>query len=1199
MFAGLSNLCRALPQWRRLRGACGLAMLCVMAVVASGPARAMDSVAVGSDAERLDLTAHAERYSGRGDRLQIDTAPGPDGLAGRVEVKAQTPGTNPGWMVFALHNTTDRVLERWLVAERFSFIGSGVIFPDLDASRIVAVTPSQGFVPERIASERADIFQITIEPGQTVTLAAEMASDRFPSVNLWKPFVYESKQRERTLLNGILLGITGLLALFLTTLFAANHKVLFPVTGLLAWSVLALLCVDFGFWHRIFRLPAEDDALYRAAAEAAVAASLVLFLYTFLKLTRWHSWIKAVWLAWIAIQLAFVVLAPLDPRLAATFARTSFVVIAGLGTLFILFLTLANQDRALALLPGWILLPVWVFAAALAATGRLSGEFVSTGLVSGLVVILFLLGLIVTQFAFRSHDATSGAGGFEASQMRNYAIEGAGLASFEWNSRRNAVQTGALIEDVLGLQRGQLNCALDDWLRHVGPRDQDRLRENFRDIAAKGGGVIQAEFMMRGSDNSPHWFMLKGVSLPQTDPQVVRCVGLLRETTREKQAQDRIMIDAIRDHRTGLPNRELFVDRLAVAFRQARARSGGGTLALILFDLSGLAALLQEFDETNVEGALRSMLKRLQNALGPLDTVGRLGAERYGILLPDAGDSSHLAKQIESIRQAIRSPVPIGRSEQVLSANLGVALLLDEHGESTQLLNDAETALERAKRSGSDRFEVFRPSTRLESDPRAADAALLRKAMERKQISLLYQPIYGLAPERLAGFEALPRWLHPERGPIGLNAFMPIAEQAGFALPLAAQLLELVVKSALSWQKALPRDTEQLFVSVDFGSGLALKIDTVQELRKLLTRSPLPRGLLRLDIANDAVRENPEFAAEVLERLRTAGAGACLNDFGAAQFPIAHLPRLAVDAVKLDRWICLDALANDNAIGLLRGVCALARELGLSIQTDAMESPGDVAILRGAGCTLGSGPLYGEPLDDRQLNDLLVAVRSAERKSERRGLLTGGLLSKITRAAGPANAVTRRSAPSAESRVGGTGAPANGTVPGARRAPNGEDRPATAVRTMTEAGPYDEAHTAGALAGSYAGTEAHGEYTTASDADQDQALLGQPDLSDLAAGHSPATQKDGLARLQRGRFGANFDQSLSPVVKDFSNQMSSDEGSFAPAVPPTPFQAARLADGDGSEGNLGTGFPDNLPDADILRGLAARLEAALKRDRES
>ena len=144
------------------------------------------------------------------------------------------------------------------------------MWPDLDARRIEGITPSIGFVPERIHNERADIFRVTLEPGQTITYVAELASDRFARLHLWKPLEYELKVRDRQLFNGVMLGLTALLAIFLTAIFAANHKLIFPAGALVAWCVLGVLCVDFGFFHKLFQLKAEDNAIYRAATESAL-----------------------------------------------------------------------------------------------------------------------------------------------------------------------------------------------------------------------------------------------------------------------------------------------------------------------------------------------------------------------------------------------------------------------------------------------------------------------------------------------------------------------------------------------------------------------------------------------------------------------------------------------------------------------------------------------------------------------------------------------------------------------------------------------------------------------------------------------------------------------------------------------------------------------------------------------------------------
>ncbi|HML44321.1 MAG TPA: 7TM-DISM domain-containing protein, partial [Hyphomicrobium zavarzinii] len=313
-----------------------LAVLCGV-VLAARPALALKAIEISPDQGRIEITTLGDLYEARGDSLQVETAAGADGLASRMSVSATTSGTNPNWIVFALTNPTDRPVERWLSADRYSVIGSGVVWPDLDARRIEAVTPSIGFVPERIKSDRADLFRITLEPGQTITYVAEMSSERFVRLYLWKPLDYEIKISDRQLFNGVLLGLTGLMAIFLTAIFAANHKLIFPASALVAWCTLAYLCVDFGFFHKLFQMKPEANAVYRAAAESALAASLVLFLHVFLRLALWHGLIRMLISVWLLAQFSLIAVAIIDPRLAATFARLSFVFIGFTGTGLILF----------------------------------------------------------------------------------------------------------------------------------------------------------------------------------------------------------------------------------------------------------------------------------------------------------------------------------------------------------------------------------------------------------------------------------------------------------------------------------------------------------------------------------------------------------------------------------------------------------------------------------------------------------------------------------------------------------------------------------------------------------------------------------------------------------------------------------------------------------------------------------------------
>ena len=203
-----------------------------------GPAAAIESSRVPLDAAAIDLTHAIERYSSQGDRLLVSTAPGADGIVRRIEVHAKDAGAHPSWIVFALTNDTDEQLERVIVAPHFRLVGSGVIWPDLGATRISAITASQGNSPEREDSSEADVFRLTLDPGTTVTYVAELATPNLPQLTLWEPDAYKDKLTSLTLYKGIVIGVAGLLALFLTIVFVVKGAVIFPAAAALAWAVL-------------------------------------------------------------------------------------------------------------------------------------------------------------------------------------------------------------------------------------------------------------------------------------------------------------------------------------------------------------------------------------------------------------------------------------------------------------------------------------------------------------------------------------------------------------------------------------------------------------------------------------------------------------------------------------------------------------------------------------------------------------------------------------------------------------------------------------------------------------------------------------------------------------------------------------------------------------------------------------------------
>ena len=901
-----------------------------------------------------------------------------------MAVKAQTSGTDPKWIGFALKNPTDKQVVRWVTTNRYTIVGSRILRPDLDAQRIMHVTPSVGFLPLRVPNDAADIFAITLEAGATVTFVAELSNARFPRVYLWEPLAFSKKLRDMTLFNGIMLGIVGILAIFLTAIFVANHKSIFPATAFIAWCVGAYLCVDFGFWHKLFRLDPDHNAIYRAATEAAIAASFVIFLYTFLRLRFWHGWIKTLFGLWTLGQLGLIGLAVLDPTLVSGLARLSLLFLGGMGSLLIGYLAVRGQDRALALVPTWMLFLVWMFGAGVAALGQLSGDIVAPALTSGLVLILVLLGFTVTQFAFRSFEPLAGAPPSQL-QLRSLALEGAG-AVWQWNSRRDEISVSPEVEDALGLHEGELTCRVEQWMQYLHPSDRERFRLLMRTLQEKNGGELQLEFRMRGHEGHFLWYELRAHSVTMAHQRSLRCVGLMRDISGTKHSQERLLNDAVHDSLTNLPNRQLFLDRLQISIARVKDEGHVSPPTVLFIDIDRFKQVNQSFGMVIGDTMLLTIARRLQRHLGPQDSLARLNGDQFAVLLVTENNPQEIALLAERIRRSLRSPMKIGGKEIILTGSIGIAVFDGTQLTHQDLVNEAELAMYRAKRSGTDRIEIFKPTMRGERDNRLALESELRQAIERRQIKILYQPITKLKGEDLTGFEALIRWDHPKHGRLSPDEFIPIAEESDLISELGSYVLNHAVKDAVQWNRILPRGDAPLVVSVNISSRELFRQELYQEVRMILARESLPENSLRLEVTESLVMENPEVAVEILSWLRNAGASLALDDFGTGYSSLSYLHRFPFDTLKVDRSIVHNAGDGKTGPAILRSVVALANELGMDVVAEGVEAEEDVTFLRSIGCGFAQGFYFGEPMNQKDVIYLLEALAKEVKVRGRSGL---------------------------------------------------------------------------------------------------------------------------------------------------------------------------------------------------------------------
>ena len=734
----------------------------------------MQSVRVSPDSDAIDLTRAVERYSAQGDRIQVSTAPGADGIVRRIEVSALEPGAQPAWIVFALTNDSDEQLTRLIVAPHFRFVGSGVVWPDLGSSRITTITASQGAAPEREDNAEADVFRLTLDPGTTVTYVAELRTPNLPQLYLWEPDAFKDKSTSLTLYEGILIGIAGLLALFLTIVFVVRGAMIFPAAAALAWAVFAYVCIDFGFWRKMFGLEDASERIWRAGVEATIGATLIIFLFAYLNLRRWHVRYTHFALAWLALMAAVVGLSVYNPPVAAGVARISIATVAGVGFLLILSLAARGSDRAVMLIPTWYLLAVWVVAAGAAALGYLTNDLAAPGLVGGLVLIVMLIGFTVMQFAF------SGSGGAMDSgpdaDRRSLAMTGSGEAIFDWNVLTDEVTGSEAIESQLGLKRGALEGPAAGWLDVLHPLDRDRYTLALDGLLHQRSGRINHDLRLRGSDGHYFWYVLKARPVISADGEVVRVIGSLSDVTELKSAEERMLHDAVHDNLTGLPNRELFNDRLGAAILLAQ-RPGGSAPTVMVIDVDEFQSVNDSYGLSIGDAALLAVARRLARDFQPGDTLARLGGDTFGAIVLAEQASMDAPARIDGLRAALAAPISFGEREITLSVSIGAAHYNPKlHDKGGDLLADAQLALANAKKAGGDRVEIFAPSMRSHRTDRQTLENDMRRALERGEISILFRPIVRLEDRTVAGFQSLIRWRHPRLGILSEDEFLSAAE---------------------------------------------------------------------------------------------------------------------------------------------------------------------------------------------------------------------------------------------------------------------------------------------------------------------------------------------------------------------------------------------------------------------------------------
>jgi len=947
-----------------------LALSLLFALVGILPVYAFQVITVPEDVNAVNLTHVIEIAHGSAGKVQLSTAADATGIIRRIEVLASKPGTNPDWALFALKNNSDTQMERLLVAPFFRLPGSGIFRPDLGNNRIAALTPSQGVRPTRLVDGEADVFDITLDPGATVTFVAELSSGSLPELYMWKPNAYRDYVNSFTLFRGVVLGISGLSAVFLTIMFAVKGRGIFPATAAFAWAVLIYLLIDFGVLGRLLGVGNGEVQPFRAASEALIATTLFGFLFIYLNLHRWHLRFIHLALALAAVFIALLAFAFFQPAIAATVARLVLALLGLSGFFLILLLALRGYDRAVLLVPTWIIYIAWLFYAWLVASGHVSNDVAQPAVAGGLVLLVMLLGFTSVQHAFADGGASIGA--LSEVERRALALTGSGDFVFDWNIERDRVSVSEELATRLGERRGALRGAIKRWLDRIHPEDRDRFRTAFDTLVELRRGKVSSDIRVATHDGTYRTFRMRVKPVLGGDSQVNRIVGTLQDVTEDRSARDRLLHDAVHDSLTGLPNKQLFLDRLENAL--IRAKSPGGIKpAVFLIDIDRFVDLEERVGQSAADSVLLAISRRIARLMRPLDTVARISGDQFAVILASEQAATKIAETAEQIRKVLKAPFNFGERDLTLTASIGVTIYDSNPATAADVLRDAELAMYYAKRLGGDRIEAYRASARTITAYNRATEEDLDRGLRQGELQVQFQPIMDIHSGTIVGAEALMRWNHPSRGLVNPDEFIPLAERSGLIERVGRLAFEQAATQMRDWLNTLTLPPD-FFISINLSPSQLGTENLLADLRTLVQEH---RGIaqhLKLEITESQVMTNPEHSAYMLAALHNLGIGLALDDFGTGHSSLSYLHRFPVDTIKIPAPFV--QIRDEHGIAhtqvpIIRAVLALAADLDIMVVGEGVENLDEIDRLRQLGCNYAQGFAFGAAMTGIELQKKL------------------------------------------------------------------------------------------------------------------------------------------------------------------------------------------------------------------------------------
>ena len=532
---------------------------------------------------------------------------------------------------------------------------------------------------------------------------------------------------------------------------------------------------------------------------------------------------------------------------------------------------------------------------------------------------------------------------------------------WDWDLKTDKICYSDRWKEMLGFNDDEISDTPKEWLSRVHQEDYDRVRASIDAYLEGTTSNFEIEYRIRHFSDNYLWMMAKGLAIRTSSGRATRFAGSQTDVSERKSNEEQMVYDALHDTLTSIPNRTLLLDRIRQSLVR-RKRYPKTSFAIIFIDLDRFRLVNESLGHIHGDELLQLISARLKETIPIGDTVARLGGDEFSILLQDIDSVRDVEVIAKDIQNSFSKPFFLGDREVFASASMGIAHSDNDYKAPEEILRDSELAMYRAKRDGKSQSIVFQPQFRQSSlSPIDLDTDL-RRALDRDEMELHYQPIISMRDRTISGFEALLRWSHRSRGVISPNEFIPLAEETGLIYDLGQWVLGKACKQIAAWNKSKKKE-DQLEISINLSSRQFSDPNLVEGIVENIEKSGFDAEFLKIEITESALMQNAQRSVSMLNQLKDLNIKVCVDDFGTGYSSLSYLHTFPIDTLKIDRSFVHDMSRNFRNMEIIRTIIMLAHNLKLDVIAEGVETSEQDAQLSALGCQFAQGFYFSRPIN--------------------------------------------------------------------------------------------------------------------------------------------------------------------------------------------------------------------------------------------